>query len=164
MDPSSEPSPHLEHLRRAVVLARSTAEERAGGPFGAVVVRDGEVIGEGANRVVAERDPTWHAEVAAIRDACRRVGSHWLRGAVIYASNEPCPMCAAAIHWAHLDAVVYAGSRSDAVRYGGFDDGGLYETLARPPSQWAVPATQLHRDLVLPVWEWFSAYPERAVY
>ncbi|MCU0246793.1 MAG: nucleoside deaminase, partial [Bryobacter sp.] len=107
-------------LERAVALAaRSVA--RGGGPFGAVVVRGGTVIAQAANRVTASHDPTAHAEVRAIRAACRKLGTHQLDGCEIYSSCEPCPMCLGAIYWARLSAVYFAASREDAAR-AGFDD------------------------------------------
>ena len=91
-------------MRRAIALSEKTSlVDNAGGVFGAVIVRDGEIIGEGANRVAAENDPTWHGEIAAIRDACRKVGNFELPGATLYTSAEPCPMCMAASYWAGID-------------------------------------------------------------
>jgi guanine deaminase len=116
-------------LERAVALAaRSVA--RGGGPFGAVVVRGGTVIAQAANRVTASHDPTAHAEVRAIRAACRKLGTHQLDGCEIYSSCEPCPMCLGAIYWARLSAVYFAASREDAAR-AGFDDQFIYDEIAR---------------------------------
>ncbi|MBI4889296.1 MAG: nucleoside deaminase, partial [Acidobacteria bacterium] len=112
---------HEEFLRRAISLAAENVELGRGGPFGAVIVMDGEVVAEGANHVTAQNDPTAHAEVEAIREACRRLGRHDLRGGVIYASCEPCPMCLSAIYWARLDSLYYAASKDDASA-AGFDD------------------------------------------
>jgi tRNA(Arg) A34 adenosine deaminase TadA len=116
------------YLRRAIRLAVENVEQGRGGPFGALVVRDGEVLSEGANHVTTWNDPTAHAEVVAIREACRKLGAWNLRGAVIYASCEPCPMCLAAIYWARLDALFYSASRQEAAA-AGFDDGLLYEQI-----------------------------------
>lgn len=120
---------HEDFLRRAIGLAANNASTGRGGPFGAVIVRDGAVVAEGANHVTTWHDPTAHAEVVAIREACQSLGSHELRGCVIYASCEPCPMCLAAIYWARLDAVYYAASRHDAAE-AGFDDSFLYEQIS----------------------------------
>lgn len=116
-------------LRHAFGLARHGMDAGDGGPFGAVVARDGEVLGEGWNRVLVDHDPTAHAEVVAIRAACRRLGDHRLRGCTIYASCEPCPLCFAAAHWARVDRIVFAASRRDAAE-AGFDDEALYTELA----------------------------------
>lgn len=121
-------------LERAVALARTSAGGE-GGPFGAVVVRDGELLGEGANRVTADDDPTAHAEVVALRRACAAVGSHELSGAVLYASCEPCPMCLAASLWARVDMVVYAADRSDAAA-AGFSDQEFYDLFDKPREAW----------------------------
>lgn len=108
-------------LLRAIELAERHSEDGRHGPFGAVVARDGEVLGEGWNRVVAGRDPTAHAEIMAIREAAAEAGTHVLDGCTIYCSCEPCPMCLGAIYWARIDRVVYAATAEDA-RAAGFDD------------------------------------------
>jgi guanine deaminase len=118
------------HLRRAIELSCESVSQ-GGGPFGAVVVLDGRVLGEGRNRVVPDGDPTAHAEINAIRNACRVQGSHSLQGAVIYASCEPCPMCLAAIWWARISRIVFANSR-DAAAHIGFDDAALYREVSAP--------------------------------
>ncbi len=133
---------HEDFLRRAIQLAVENVEQGRGGPFGAVIVRDGEILSEGANHVTPQHDPTAHAEVVAIREACRKAGSHQLHGAVIYASCEPCPMCLAAIYWARLDALYYAASRHDAAE-AGFDDSLLYEQLPLPEAQRSLPTHRL---------------------
>lgn len=116
-------------LRRAISLAASHSAAGDHGPFGAVVARGGEVVGEGWNRVVASGDPTAHAEVVAIRDACARLGTHVLDGLTLYASCEPCPLCLAAAYWARISRVVYAATRADAAR-AGFDDERIYREMA----------------------------------
>jgi guanine deaminase len=125
-------------LRQAIRLAEAGMKSGCGGPFGAVVVRGATVVGRGCNRVTSRLDPTAHAEIVAIREACRRLGTFSLAGCRIYCSCEPCPMCLAAIHWARLDAVAYAADRRDAAR-AGFDDAFLYEELRRPPRRRTVP-------------------------
>jgi tRNA(Arg) A34 adenosine deaminase TadA len=127
-------------LRRALELARASVEA-GGGPFGAVVVRDGHVIAEGRNRVVPGCDPTAHAEIEALRAAAQALGTHELAGCVVFASAEPCPMCAAALHWARVARVVYAAGRADAAA-AGFDDAQLFREIALDPAARAVPATQ----------------------
>ena len=118
-------------LRRAIGLAAVHSAAGSNGPFGAVVARDGMVVGEGWNRVVELGDPTAHAEVMAIRDAGARLGTHVLEGCTLYASCEPCPLCLAAAYWARIPRVVYAASREDAAA-AGFDDARIYEELALP--------------------------------
>lgn len=108
--------------------------ETGGGPFGAVVVKDGEIIGEGMNRVVPNADPTAHAEIVAIRAACAALGTHDLSGAVIISSCEPCPMCLGAIWWSRIGLVVYGNDRADAAAIG-FDDADIYAEVAAPPKR-----------------------------
>ena len=120
------------YMHRAVELAREGVAQGCGGPFGAVVVKDGVVVGEGSNEVLSSRDPTCHAEIVAIRDACRRLGSFRLAGCELYASSEPCPMCLGAIYWSRIDRVSFANSRDVAASYG-FLDEFIYDELATPP-------------------------------
>ncbi|MGH8826102.1 MAG: nucleoside deaminase [Jiangellaceae bacterium] len=122
-----------ELLRRAVELAVESARA-GGGPFGAVVAKDGVVVATGANQVVQVGDPTAHAEIAAIRAACRELDTHVLAGTVMYSSCEPCPMCLAACVWARVDRAVFAASRFDAAA-AGFDDAALYDEMAAPLTQ-----------------------------
>lgn len=125
------------HLERAVELATANVAD-GGGPFGALVVAaDGTVIGEGQNRVTRDLDPSAHAEVQAIRAACRTVGDFSLAGATLYTSCEPCPMCMATTLWARIDRVFYAADRHDAAR-GGFDDRDFYELFSRDRDTWDV--------------------------
>lgn len=119
-----------EFMRRAITLARDGMNANNGGPFGCIVVKDGKIVGEGNNRVTSTNDPTAHAEVVAIRDACSRLGAFQLDGCTIYTSCEPCPMCLGAIYWARPSAVYYAGTRDDAAR-AGFDDEHFYNELAK---------------------------------
>lgn len=128
-------------MRQAVSLACANVAQ-GGGPFGAVIVRDGVVVATGVNRVTSLHDPTAHAEVQAIRAAALRLGTHDLSGCEIYASCEPCPMCLGAIYWANLDRVYYAGSTADAAR-AGFDDSEIYDELRRPAPERRVPAERL---------------------
>ena len=118
----------LTFLRAALNLAEQNSADGKGGPFGAVVVREGTVVGQGGNQVVEGLDPTAHAEVMAIRDASRNLGTHVLEHCTIYCSCEPCPMCLSAIYWAHIPRVVYAASSEDA-RTAGFDDSRIREEL-----------------------------------
>jgi guanine deaminase len=122
-----------DFLRLAVELAVENAATD-GGPFGAVVVLEGAVVGRGRNRVTADGDPTLHAEVVAIRDACARIGHHNLSGGVLYASCEPCPMCFGAAWWSRVDRIVHAAGRADATA-AGFDDAAIFADVAAPPGE-----------------------------
>ena len=128
-------------LREAIALARRSVAE-GGGPFGALVARDGRVVAGGTNRVTLERDPTAHAEVVAIRAACRALGTHDLSGCVLYASCEPCPMCLGAAQWARLEEVVHAADRAQAAA-AGFDDQRFHAELARAPAERSLRARRL---------------------
>ena len=118
-----------KYLREAIRLSKEKMEAGEGGPFGAVIVKDDEIVGRGWNRVVTANDPTAHAEVMAIREACSKLETFSLAGCEIYASCEPCPMCLSAIYWARLDALYFAATRNDAAD-AGFDDALLYEEIA----------------------------------
>lgn len=131
-----------DYLRRAIALGAETMRANRGGPFGAVVVRNEVIVGEGANAVLALHDPTAHAELIAIRDAAARLGTHSLSGCTLYASSEPCPMCLAASYWARMDGIVYASGRAEAARVG-FDDAFFYDELARPAAERRVSTRQV---------------------
>ena len=120
-----------ELMRKAIVLAEENVDN-GGGPFGAVIARNGEIIATGVNRVTAEHDPTAHAEVSAIRATCKKLGTFDLSGCEIYTSCEPCPMCLGAIYWAHIDKMYYGNDKADAKRIG-FDDSFIYEEIALSP-------------------------------
>jgi tRNA(Arg) A34 adenosine deaminase TadA len=128
----------------AAAIAESAANARSGkgGPFGAVVVKNGRIVGRGRNRVTESRDPTAHAEVVAIRAACRRLGSHDLSGATVYASCEPCPMCFSAILWSRATRLVYANSQKDAAAIG-FDDAAFWRAVKTWPRTQAIDARRL---------------------
>ena len=129
-------------MRRAIALADASVATLEGGPFGAVIVRDGRIVGKGANRVTTDHDPTAHAEIVAIRDACRTLSTFSLEGCVIYTSCEPCPMCLAAIYWARISAIVYGNNREDAARIG-FDDDLIYREVALAVDQRSIPTRRL---------------------
>lgn len=142
LDPATEPTRQDRWLELAVGLAlRNVAD--GGGPFGAVVVRGGVVVGTGQNRVTRDHDPTAHAEVVAIRDACARLRTFSLAGARLYSSCEPCPLCLTAALWSRVDGVVYAANRDDAAR-AGFDDRAFYDLLRRDRATWPMPVVE-HR-------------------
>jgi tRNA(Arg) A34 adenosine deaminase TadA len=129
-------------MHRAIDLAYQGMAGKHGGPFGAVIVKDGVVIGEGHNRVLSSNDPTAHAEVTAIRNASANIKNFDLSGAEIYVNGLPCPMCMSAIFWARIDKVYYGCSAADAEEIG-FDDDEFYRQLAKPPAERTVPAIQL---------------------
>jgi guanine deaminase len=134
--------PNPEFLRRAIALATRNVLTANGGPFAAVVVREGKIVGEGANSVTSTNDPTAHAEVNAIRAATKSLRTFTLAGCELYTSCEPCPMCLSAAYWARLDAVFYGASAADAAR-AGFDDAFLYAELRKSASERKLSATQL---------------------
>lgn len=143
-----------QFLREAIRLAREGMTTGQGGPFGAVVVRDGEIIGRGCNQVTSTNDPTAHAEVVAIRDACRTIGAFQLEGCTLYASCEPCPMCLGAIYWARPARIVYGALHTDAAG-AGFDDQFIYEEIDKPRDLRHIPMQQLLRheaDAVFQEW------------
>lgn len=150
-------------LARAIELARQGSQQGDGGPFGAVIVHDGRIIGEGWNRVVADKDPTAHAEIAAIRMACAALGQFHLSGCTLYASSEPCPMCLSAAYWARIARIVFANSRAEAAAIG-FCDDELYDELARDCAERRV--IMEHRPLpgaLEPMQAW-AANPQRTPY
>lgn len=133
-----------ELMRRAITLAEESVKA-GGGPFGAVIARNGEIIAEASNRVTLDCDPTAHAEVTAIRRATSLLGTFSLEGCEIYTSCEPCPMCLGAIYWAHLDRIYYANNRKDAADIG-FDDDFIYQEIALCPTERKKPSVILLRD------------------
>jgi tRNA(Arg) A34 adenosine deaminase TadA len=132
-------------MQRAIELGLENVRTGRGGPFAAVVVRDGRIIAEGANRVTKSNDPTAHAEVVAIRNACATLGSFQLDGCEIYTTCEPCPMCLGAIYWARPERVYYASTKEDAAG-AGFDDSFIYQQISTPHAQRRIPFTALMRD------------------
>jgi guanine deaminase len=144
-------------MTRAIRLSVENARSGRGGPFGAVVIRDNQIIAEGVNEVTARKDPTAHAEVLAIRHACEKLGTFELKGCELYASCEPCPMCLSAIYWARVSRVYFAGVAADASRFG-FDDSEIYLEIAKPIPDREIPMVQIMREQAL---EAFRAWEER---
>jgi guanine deaminase len=144
-------------MARAIALSLENVRTGTGGPFAAVVVKDGEIIAEGANAVTTTNDPTAHAEVVAIREACRKLNSFDLQGCEIYTSCEPCPMCLGAIYWARPARVYFANSAADAAQ-AGFDDAFIYQEIGRPHPERAIPMIQLAQDGALAA---FRAWQEK---
>lgn len=152
----------LIFMREAIALSVSSVEA-GGGPFGAIIVREQQIIGRGQNRVTIDIDPTAHAEVVAIREACRTIGNFSLDGCVIYASCHPCPMCLSAICWARLDAVVFGNTADDAAAIG-FDDRKIYDALQNSTLDALVPMVPLLRDEALEAFRRWEAKPDRVAY
>jgi len=152
-------------MRHAIKLGEQAALVHAtGGPFGCIIVKDGQIIAEGSNHVVSENDPTWHGEMEAIRVAAKKLGTFNLAGCTLYTTGEPCPMCAGAIFWARIDRVVYASTIADALHYGQFDDQPIYDDLAKPIGARHVPAAQCLREEMLDLWRRYEAKPDKIHY
>ncbi len=153
----------LHFIREAVDVALKGVSENRGGPFGCVVVKDGKVVGRGCNEVISANDPTAHAEVVAIRDACQNLKSHQLEGCTIYTSCEPCPMCLGAIYWARPDRVVYACTRTDAAAIG-FDDDFIYKEIALPHNERQISIHQCGHELGLEVFRSWQHKADKVQY
>ncbi|MDX1409641.1 MAG: nucleoside deaminase [Saprospiraceae bacterium] len=156
-------SEHEHFMRMAIELGRNGVMNNIGGPFGAVVVKDGNVIGRGWNKVTSTNDPTAHAEVTAIRDACAYLGSFQLDECVIYTSCEPCPMCLGAIYWARPKHIYYAASRRDAADID-FDDDHIYEEMRAPLHERKIPITQVCREEALDLFHHWVAKEDKTGY
>lgn len=159
----NDPDTHAQHMAEASRISREKMHAGLGGPFGAVIVKDGKVIGVGFNKVTTDNDPTAHAEVVAIREACKTLGDFSLKGAVIYTSCEPCPMCLASIYWARLDRVYYANSRYDAARIG-FDDEFLYEEIAKEIADRSMEMVHLPDDTAALAFDEWEAKEDKVEY
>jgi len=148
------PKPNIKFMQEAVKAALKGMNNNEGGPFGCIVVKDGKIVGRGNNKVTSSNDPTAHAEVTAIRDACKNLKTFQLDGCEIYTSCEPCPMCLGAIYWARPDAVYYGSNQEDAANIG-FDDEFIYKEIPLPYSERSIPFKQLGRDIALePFQKW----------
>lgn len=154
---------HRRFMMRAIELARQGMDSNSGGPFGAIVVRDGEVIGEGLNQVTSTNDPTAHAEIVAIRAACQKLGSFQLEGCLIYASCEPCPMCLGAIYWARPEKIIFGCTRQDAADIG-FDDNFFYSELNKRIDERTLPIISLMREESLKVFKTWAQKPDKTEY
>ena len=151
------------YMQRAIKLARQGMNQGAGGPFGAVVVKDGEIVGEGWNRVVGTHDPTAHGEVSAIRDACARLGTFSLEGCEIYTTGQPCPMCLGAIYWARIGRIFYGFRIEDAAAIG-FDDTEFFRQMLLPANERQIPAEELCRQEALELAADYTRLPNRQHY
>jgi tRNA(Arg) A34 adenosine deaminase TadA len=143
MSEDDKPDDHKALMLHAVNLSLQKMRSNEGGPFGAVIVKDGQVISEGWNQVTSSNDPTAHAEVMAIRKACTALDTFSLEGCEIYSSCEPCPMCLSAVYWARLDRLYFANSRDDAKAIG-FDDAHIYEEVGKPVHERSIPTLHMH--------------------
>jgi guanine deaminase len=149
-------------MARAIELSVENVSA-GGGPFGAVVVKDGAIVAEGVNRVTATHDPTAHAEVSVIRAACAKLGAFELRDCDLYTSCEPCPMCLGAIYWARLAHVYFANLATDAARVG-FDDAFIYREMAQPHARREIPMTQMMREEALAAFRAWEKKPNKIEY
>jgi guanine deaminase len=150
-------------MKKAIALATENVVSGAGGPFGAVVVRDGQIIATGVNQVTTTNDPTAHAEVVAIRAACKVLGDFQLKGCVVYTSCEPCPMCLSALYWSRCDAIFFGNSAADAMA-AGFDDSFLYEEVAKPLGQRSLPIKRLLGDEAIESFNAWRAKTDKVEY
>jgi guanine deaminase len=150
-------------MARAIELSIDNVRGGRGGPFGAVLVKDGTIVGEGVNQVTSTNDPTAHAEVLAIREACKKLRTFDLQGCEIYSSCEPCPMCLGAIYWARLARIYFANAAADASGFG-FDDSLIYREMAQPHSQRKIPMIQMMRQEALAAFRAWQDKPDKTAY
>lgn len=152
-----------EFMREAIALSLKNMETNAGGPFGAVIVKNGEIVGRWRNKVTSTNDPTAHAEMVAIRDACQNLWNFQLDWCELYTSCEPCPMCLGAIYWARFDKVYYGNTKQDAADIN-FDDKYIYEELDRPLEKRHLPMQQLLREEAIKVFEKWAEKQDKILY
>ena len=150
-------------MARAIELSLENVRSGSGGPFGAVVVKDHVIVAEGVNRVTATNDPTAHAEVLAIRQACRQLGSFELRGCDLYSSCEPCPMCLGAIYWARIDKIYFGNLAEDAAKIG-FDDSAIYAEITQPHAKREIPMIPMMRQEALAAFRAWEEHPGKIHY
>ncbi len=156
---------HQAFMQKAIELSkRASIIEKSGGVFGAVIVKNGEVIAEGYNQVIRHNDPTWHAEIQAIREACKKMRSPHLEGCILYTSAECCPMCLAAAYWAHIDHIYYGARVEDSLKYGDFQDVDILSELRKDPKDRRIKFSELLRPEAVEIWKEFSKMPDRARY
>lgn len=151
-----------QYIQKTIKLAIDNIQQ-GGGPFAAVVVKNNEIVGIGANRVTMANDPTAHAEIQAIRDACSKLNTYKLDGCVIYSSCEPCPMCLSAIYWARMDKIYYALDKNDAAR-AGFDDSFLYNEIKKPIGEREIKMINTNREKALTVFEQWDSKADKIPY
>ena len=153
----------VTYLKQAIALALKGVEEGAGGPFGCIIVKDEKIVGKGYNRVTSDNDPTAHAEVVAIRDACKQLGSYQLDGCTLYTSCEPCPMCLGAIYWARPQRVLYAATRFTAAD-AGFDDDFIYKEINLKDSERKIPFIHYEDEDAQEAFEYWKRLEDRKRY
>ena len=152
-------------MKRAIELSeQASIIKKTGGVFGAVIVKDNKIIAEGYNQVIKHNDPTWHAEMEAIREACKKEGSPHLTGCVLYTSAECCPMCLAAAYWSHIEHIFYGAHVEDALKYGNFKDVDIFSEVCKKPQDRIIKSTEAMRDEAVKIWKKFSEMPDRAQY
>ncbi|MDO6431894.1 nucleoside deaminase [Flavitalea sp. BT771] len=152
-----------KYLQQAIELANQGIKDGVGGPFGCIIVKDGEIVGRGCNQVTSTNDPTAHAEVVAIRDACRRLGNYQLTDCDVYTSCEPCPMCLGALYWARPRRVVYASTRHEAAD-AGFDDAFIYIEINVPPGDRKIPFSHESLDEAAAVFRSWKTMGDKKLY
>lgn len=154
-----------EFMQRAIELSRrASIIEKTGGVFGAVIVKDGKIIAEGYNQVLKHNDPTWHAEMHAIREACKKLGTPHLEGCILYTSAECCPMCLATAYWAHIDHIFYGAKMDDALKYGNFQDTDILDELRKDSKDRRIQFTEKMRPEAVEVWKEFASMPDHCHY
>lgn len=152
-------------MTKAIELSRKASIlDKTGGVFGAVVVKDGKIISEGYNQVIKNNDPTWHAEIHALREAGKKLGTPHLEGCILYSSAECCPMCLAAAYWAHIDKIYYGATTGDALKYGDFADIDILDEIRKDPKDRRIKFIEMMRPEAVAVWKEFSKMPDRARY
>lgn len=158
--------PNEKHMLKAIELSRKASiVEKTGGVFGCVIVdKNGNVLSEGYNQVIKQNDPTWHAEMHAIREACKKVGSPHLEGCILYTSAECCPMCLSAAYWAHISHIFYGARMVDAEKYGDFQDVDILTEIRKDPKDRRIKFTEFKRPEAVEVWKEFSQIADRARY
>lgn len=158
-------SDHSKFMARAIELSKKAGiDDMTGGCFGAVVVKDGEIVGEGSNHVIKHNDPTWHGEMEAIREASKKLGTPHLEGTKLYTSAEPCPMCLGAIYWAHIGEVYYAAKYEDVLKYGNFEDSSFRDELLKDPEERKIPSFNIMREEAVEVWKIYQNLPDKKHY
>lgn len=152
-----------KYMQEAIDEAIQSVDYKNGGPFGAIVVKDGEIVGRGHNMVTANNDPTAHAEIVAIREACKTLNTFNLEGCEIYASCEPCPMCLGSIYWANISKLFYAATKEDAAK-AAFSDAHIYDEIALPKNKRKLPSIQLMREDAVKVFEKWNTSEQKVLY
>jgi len=156
---------HEPFMKRAIELSRKASLiDKSGGVFGAVVVKNGKIIAEGTNQVKKTHDPTWHAEIQAIREASKKLGTPHLEGCDLYTSAECCPLCLAAAYWAHIGTIYYGATIQDALKYGGFDDSYILDEIKKNASDRKIKMKQMMAPEAVEIWKEFAEMPDRARY